>query len=83
MIHTDISAVTLPHCHPSRSAWHPGRPEPDSSGCPGCGAPMELGPAGPTEPRRFVGVCAAFQCGEVVIFRMLERRLIVEQRHRR
>jgi hypothetical protein len=83
MFYTDPYAVTLPHHHPARTDWRPGRTEPDSPGCPGCGSPMELGPAGPTEPHRFVGVCSALQCGEVVSFRMLERRLIVEQRRRR
>ena len=83
MIHTDINAVALPHRHPDRRAWHPGRSEPESPGCPGCGAPMPIGPVGPTEPDRFVGVCAALQCGEVVRFRRLEQRLIVEERRRR
>jgi hypothetical protein len=44
---------------------------------------MPIGPVGPTEPDRFVGVCAALQCGEVVSFRRLEQRLIVEERRRR
>ena len=60
-----------------------GRPESDPSpNCPGCGAPLEIWPVGPSDPGRFVGACEALQCGEVVIFRMLEQRFIVEERHR-
>jgi hypothetical protein len=42
-----------------------------------------MGPVGPTEPDRSVGVCPARWCGEVVTFRRLEGRLIVAERRRR
>jgi hypothetical protein len=57
--------------------------DPDSPGCPGCGAPLQMGPVGPSEPDRSVRVCPAHWCGEVVTFRRLEGRLIVAERRRR
>jgi hypothetical protein len=41
-----------------------------------------MGPMGPTEPDRSVGVGPARWCGEVVTFRRLEGRLIVAERRR-
>jgi hypothetical protein len=35
------------------------------------------------EPGRPVGACPHRRCGEVVIFKTVEGRFVVEQRHRR
>jgi hypothetical protein len=75
--------TTRPHRVAARGPRLAGRPELATPGCPGCGSPLEIGPVGYTEPERSVGVCAALQCGEVVIFRRLEGRLIVAERRRR
>jgi len=56
---------------------------PRHSRLPRLGASLQLGPVGPTEPDRSVGVCPARWCGEVVTFRRLEGRLIVAERRRR
>ena len=82
----DLDAIDdgTPHRHlAARAPWRAGPPEPATPGCPGCGAPLQIGPAGPTEPDRSVGVCPARWCGEVVTFRRLEGRLIVAERRRR
>ena len=65
-----------------RGPWTAGRPEPATPDCPGCGAPLQMGPLGPTEPDRSVGVCPGRGCGEIVTFRRLEERLIVAERRR-
>jgi hypothetical protein len=66
----------------ARAPWRPDPPDPDAPDCPGCGAPLQLGPIGPTEPDRLLGACKASRCGEVVIFRRLDGRLIVVERRR-
>ena len=77
-----ITAVTLPRRLAGRATWCPGPPEPSSASCPGCGAPLPLGPVGPTQSDRLLGICGALQCGEAVIFRRFEGRLIVAERRR-
>jgi hypothetical protein len=77
-----INAVTLPRRLAGREPWRPDPPEPSSASCPGCGAPLRLGPVGPTQPDRLLGICGALQCGEAVIFRRFEGRLIVADRRR-
>jgi hypothetical protein len=78
-----VAAETLAHRLAARAPWRPGRPAPEAPGCPGCGGPLEMGPVGPAEPDRHLGICKTLQCGEVVTFRRLERRLIVVERIRR
>jgi hypothetical protein len=79
---TDVAAVTLPHRHTDRGPWHPGRPDPEPVRCPGCGSPLGIDPAGSAEPDGLVGTCPARQCGEVVVYRVCERRLIVADRRK-
>jgi hypothetical protein len=78
-----IALETTPRRLAARAAWRPGPSDPDIPGCPSCGAALQMGPVGPTEPDRSVGVCPARCCGEVVTFRGLEGRLIVAERQRR
>jgi hypothetical protein len=81
----DLDAITahaLPRRLAGRAPWRPGPPESSSPNCPGCGAPLQLGPVGSTEPDRLMGVCSALQCGEAVLFRRVEGRLIVADRRR-
>ena len=75
-----IALVTLPHRLANRGPWHPGQPEPSPTPCPGCGAPLRIAPAESADPDRLVGTCEAAQCGEVVTYRICERRLIVADR---
>jgi hypothetical protein len=79
-----IAPTILHGLRPDRGPYRPGRPDAPPS-CPACGAPLELGPARPSEPDRLGlgGVCPAPCCGEVVTFRRLEGRLIVAKRTRR
>jgi hypothetical protein len=77
-----LASDTLSFRLAGRATWSPGPPEPWSANCPGCGAPLRLAPAGPTEPDRLAGICSAHQCGEAVIFRRLEGRLIIADRRR-
>jgi hypothetical protein len=78
----NTTSITLLHLHPDREPWRPGPPEPEAPACPGCGGPLEVGPVGPTEPDRLLGVCRALRCGEVVTFRRFEGRPIVADRRR-
>jgi hypothetical protein len=78
-----IALDTTPRRLAARAPWRPGPPDPDAPVCPGYGAPLQMGPAGPTEADRSVGVCPARWCGEVVTFHRLEGRLIVAERRRR
>jgi hypothetical protein len=75
--------ITLPRRHRGRSEWRRGSLDPDIPGCPGCGGPLALGPAGPDDPDRHVAACEAPRCGEVVSYRVCEGRFIVTQRRRR
>ena len=82
----DLDAITADRLHrhlAARAPWRPDPPDPAPADCPGCGAPLQLGPMGLTEPDRLLGVCKAPRCGEVVIFRRLEGRLIVAEGRRR
>jgi hypothetical protein len=80
--HTAVTRVTRPHHHPDRGPWDPGRLDPAPVHCPGCGALLRVDPAGSAEPDRLVGICPAPQCGEVVVYRVCERRLIVAERRK-
>jgi hypothetical protein len=44
---------------------------------------VRIDPAGPDDPDRLVGACNAPRCGEVVAYRVCERRFIVAERRRR
>ena len=77
-----IAADTRHRLLAARTPWRPDPPDADAPGCPGCGAPLQLGPIGPTDPDRLLGVCKAPRCGEVVTFRRLEGRHIVVERRR-
>jgi hypothetical protein len=66
----------------ARGPWSPGRPDPSPARCPGCDSPVRIDPAESAEPDRLVGLCPAPQCGEVVVYRVCERRLIVADRHK-
>ena len=78
----DIAADALSRHLAGRAPWRPDPSERSSANCPGCGAPLQLGPAGVNEPDRLLGECKTSRCGEVVIFRRLEGRLIVADRRR-
>jgi hypothetical protein len=80
----DTIAADTSHRHlAARAQWRPDPPDSSHERCPGCGAPLSLDLVGPDDPDRFVGACQAPQCGEVVAYRIFERRLIVAERRRR
>jgi hypothetical protein len=80
----DAIAADTSHRHlAARTQWRPDPPDPAPVLCPGCGAPLSLDSARSDHPDRLVGACKAAQCGEVVAYRIFERRLIVAERHRR
>jgi hypothetical protein len=82
MKHTAGTFVTRLHHLVTPGPWKPGPPELSLAHCPGCDAPLRIDPAAPAEPDRLVGTCPAPQCGEVVVYRVCERRLIVADRRK-
>jgi hypothetical protein len=74
--------VILLHRHPDRGPWDPGRPDPSPVRCPGCGAPVRIDSAKSADPDWLVGTCPAPGCGEIVVYRVCERRLIVADRRK-
>ena len=82
MNHTAVTPVTLLHHHANRGAWHPGRPDPAPTRCPGCGSPLRIDPEGSADPDWLVGTCPAPGCGEIVVYRVCEQRLIVADRRK-
>jgi hypothetical protein len=82
MKRTAVTRVTLPHRHADRGPWDSGQLDPAPVHYPGCGALLRVNPAGSAEFDRLVGTCPATQCGEVVVYRVCERRLIVADRRK-
>jgi hypothetical protein len=82
MKHTVVAPVTLPHRHADRGPWRPGQPDPSPASCPGCGSPLRIDPAESGDPDWLVGICLAPKCGEVVVYRVFEQRLIVAERRK-
>jgi hypothetical protein len=80
--HTAVARVTRPHRHAARGPWHRGPPDPSPARCPGCGSPLRIDPAGSADSDWLVGTCPAQQCGEAVVYRVCERRLIVADRRK-
>jgi hypothetical protein len=84
MKHPAPIEITLLHWHPDRCEWRPGSPDPDIPDCPGCGGPLTLAPPAPGEVEWAVGTCPDRRCPEeVVVFRRLEGRWIVQERRPR
>jgi hypothetical protein len=79
MNHTTI--ITPRHVI-ERGAWHPDPPDPSPARCPGCGSALRIDPEGSADPDWLVGTCRAPHCGEIVVYRVCEQRLIVADRRK-
>jgi hypothetical protein len=75
--------IFIPHLHRGRLGWRPGPPDPPTPTCPGCDAPLAMDLSTGDGPLVVMGACERPRCGEVVTFRRLEGRWIVQERRRR
>jgi hypothetical protein len=79
---TAETEIFIPHLHPGRLGWRPGPPDQPTPTCPGCDAPLAMDLSAGHGPLVVMGVCDRPRCGEVVSFRRLEGRWIVQERQR-
>ena len=74
--------IFIPHRPPRPPRLRPGPPDPPTPTCPGCDAPLAMDLSAGNGPLVVKGACDRPRCGEVVTFRRLEGRWIVQERRR-